>query len=96
MNNQYSNKQHNFSMCPFFCCKINWGAGVGENQFRDADQKMIRPTGISYHVRIRAFGSAYFLPKISPYFGLDGWQTAPLLEGQFMYKIILYYPQLNL
>ena len=59
-----------------------WSRG---NQFRDAGQIMIQPTGISYHVRIRAFGSAYFLPKISPYFGLDGRKLPLRKEGQFVF-----------
>ena len=37
-------------------------------------------------VRIRAFGSAHFLPKISPYFGLDGRKLPLRKEGQLLFN----------
>ena len=41
---------------------------------------------ISYNVRIRAFSSSYFLPKISPYFGLDERKLPLWKERQFYYR----------
>ena len=48
-------------------------------------------------VRIRAFGSAHFLPKISPYFGLDGRKLPLRKEGQFVFicSLTATYQSLN-